>query len=108
MYAGTVRYRQYFGSVSTVGLGCSSFQTKIAHMEDDSRQLQLARMDHELDTLGALHNRTASGWTIADPLPNALGHGELMKALNMRSRSQFALFQRADKFKRFEFARPIA
>lgn len=45
-------------------------------------------------------------YRVGDPLPAAMGPGELMRALNMR-RSQFHDFQRQGKFKRFEFARPI-
>lgn len=60
-------------------------------------------MDGTTDTTQA----ESYGFRVGEALPNALGPGDLMRALNIRSRSQFAAFQRDGKFKRFEFARPI-
>lgn len=43
---------------------------------------------------------------VGEPLPNAMGCGELMRALNLRPGTFYA-FQKAGKFKRFEFRRPV-
>lgn len=44
---------------------------------------------------------------VGDPLPNALGAEELMRALNLKSATFYA-YQKAGKFKRFEFRRPVS
>ena len=44
---------------------------------------------------------------VGEPLPNALGSGELMRALNLKAPTFYA-YQKAGKFKRFEFRRPVS
>jgi hypothetical protein len=43
---------------------------------------------------------------VGEPLPNAMGCGELMRALNLKPATFYA-FQKAGKLKRFEFRRPV-
>ena len=43
---------------------------------------------------------------VGDPIPNALGSGELMRVLNLTEPTFYA-YQKAGKLKRFEFRRPV-
>jgi hypothetical protein len=44
---------------------------------------------------------------VGDPLPNAMTCTELMRALNLKEATFYA-YQKAGKFKRFEFRRPVS
>lgn len=44
---------------------------------------------------------------VGEPLPNAMGPGELRRALNLTEPTFYA-FQKAGKFKRFEFRRSVS
>jgi hypothetical protein len=44
---------------------------------------------------------------VGDPLPNALGASELMRALNLK-RATFYAYMKAGRLKRFEFRRPVS
>ncbi len=48
----------------------------------------------------------ARPYHVGEPLPNAMGCGELMRALNLKPATFYA-FQKAGKLKRFEFRRPV-
>jgi len=44
---------------------------------------------------------------VGDPIPNALGCSELRRVLNL-TEGTFWAYQKAGKFKRFEFRRPVS
>jgi hypothetical protein len=54
----------------------------------------------------AVIHEPARPYHVGEPLPNAMGAGELMRALNLRPATFYA-FQKAGKLKRFEFRRPV-
>ncbi len=43
---------------------------------------------------------------VGEPIPNALGSGELMRVLNLTEPTFYA-YQKEGKLKRFEFRRPV-
>ncbi len=64
-----------------------------------------AELTADQKPLAASHE-PARPYHVGEPLPNALGAGELMRALNLRPATFYA-FQKAGKLKRFEFRRPV-
>ena len=60
----------------------------------------------QTDPLPILGRQSADRYHVGDPIPNALGSGELMRVLNL-TEPTFYIYQKAGKLKRFEFRRPV-
>jgi hypothetical protein len=69
--------------------------------------IRVANNNPHMDGTAQTVTAETYGLRVGEPLPAALGPGELMRALCIRSRGRFALLKRQGEFKRFEFARPI-
>lgn len=58
------------------------------------------------DKLPVLGRQSADRYHVGDPIPNALGSGELMRVLNLTEPTFYA-YRKDGKLKRFEFRRPV-